>query len=129
MVKTLLKCKFLFSCLCDMLFISFQQDDKVDDSGPAACPSQSPSLSSPHPRSPPEEQPPGHKGKSKESPVRRRAPRALTGKHVRPGTGASPSTLRTLRQKLEERRRLRHEGLPGASLARWPPHHASARKE
>ncbi|CAL4195511.1 unnamed protein product [Meganyctiphanes norvegica] len=32
---------------------------------------------------------------------RKRAPRALTGKHVRPGTGASPTTLLTLRQKLQ----------------------------
>ncbi|XP_071540270.1 uncharacterized protein [Panulirus ornatus] len=39
--------------------------------------------------------------------ARKRAPRALTGKHVRPGTGASASTLLTLRQKLKERQKYR----------------------
>ena len=39
--------------------------------------------------------------------ARKRAPRALTGKHVRPGTGASTSTLITLRQKLQERQKYR----------------------
>lgn len=39
--------------------------------------------------------------------ARKRAPRALTGKHVRPGTGASASTLITLRQKLQERQKYR----------------------
>ncbi|KAG7160862.1 hypothetical protein Hamer_G007623 [Homarus americanus] len=39
--------------------------------------------------------------------ARKRAPRALTGKHVRPGTGASASTLLTLRQKLQERQKYR----------------------
>ncbi|XP_063858376.1 putative mediator of RNA polymerase II transcription subunit 26 [Scylla paramamosain] len=39
--------------------------------------------------------------------TRKRAPRALTGKHVRPGTGASASTLITLRQKLQERQKYR----------------------
>ncbi|PRD19946.1 UNVERIFIED_CONTAM: hypothetical protein NCL1_55981 [Trichonephila clavipes] len=38
-------------------------------------------------------------------PQRRRPCRALTGKHVRQGTGASLSTLLTLRQKIEERQR------------------------
>lgn len=38
---------------------------------------------------------------------RKRAPRALTGKHVKHGTGASPSTLLTLRQKIEQRQRIR----------------------
>ena len=38
---------------------------------------------------------------------KRRSPRALTGKHVRLGTGASQQTLNTLRQKLEERQRLK----------------------
>ncbi|RXG59386.1 hypothetical protein Avbf_12317 [Armadillidium vulgare] len=39
--------------------------------------------------------------------ARKRTSRALTGKHVRHGTGASLSTLRTLRQKLQERQRIR----------------------
>nr|XP_045609504.1 uncharacterized protein LOC123765099 [Procambarus clarkii] len=39
--------------------------------------------------------------------TRKRAPRALTGKHVRPGTGASASTLLTLRQKLQDRQKYR----------------------
>lgn len=39
--------------------------------------------------------------------ARKRTPRALTGKHVRPGTGASASTLITLRQKLQERQKYR----------------------
>ena len=38
---------------------------------------------------------------------RRRAPRALTGRHVRPGTGASPRTLEILRKKLLERLKLK----------------------
>lgn len=37
----------------------------------------------------------------------KRAPRAMTGRHVRTGTGASPSTLQTLRQKIEERQRIK----------------------
>ena len=37
----------------------------------------------------------------------RRAPRPLTGRHVRPGTGASPKTLLLLRQKVLERMRLK----------------------
>ncbi|XP_068206602.1 uncharacterized protein [Palaemon carinicauda] len=41
--------------------------------------------------------------------ARKRAPRALTGKHVRPGTGASATTLLTLRQKLEERQKYREQ--------------------
>ena len=39
--------------------------------------------------------------------VRRRAPRALTGRFVRPGTGASRETLAILRKKLLERLRLK----------------------
>ena len=35
----------------------------------------------------------------------KRAPRPLTGRHVRPGTGASPRTLLLLRQKVLERMR------------------------
>lgn len=38
---------------------------------------------------------------------KRRSPRALTGKHVRLGTGASPTTLHTLRLKIEERQKLK----------------------
>ena len=38
---------------------------------------------------------------------RRRAPRALTGRHVKPGTGASPRTLQILRKKLLERIKLK----------------------
>jgi hypothetical protein len=41
----------------------------------------------------------------------KRAPRAMTGRHVRTGTGASPSTLQTLRQKIEERQRLKAQQL------------------
>ena len=36
---------------------------------------------------------------------RKRPCRALTGKHVRQGTGASLSTLLTLRQKIQERQK------------------------
>lgn len=43
--------------------------------------------------------------------MRKRAPRALTGKHVKHGTGASPSTLLTLRHKIQERQRARQLGL------------------
>lgn len=43
--------------------------------------------------------------------MRKRAPRALTGKHVKHGTGASPATLLTLRQKIQERQRARQLGL------------------
>ena len=35
----------------------------------------------------------------------KRAPRPLTGRHVRPGTGANPRTLLLLRQKVLERMR------------------------
>ena len=35
----------------------------------------------------------------------KRAPRPLTGRHVRPGTGANPQTLLLLRQKVLERMR------------------------
>ncbi len=38
---------------------------------------------------------------------RRRAPRALTGRHVRSGTGASRATLEILRKKIVERMRLK----------------------
>lgn len=38
-------------------------------------------------------------------PDSRKAARVLTGKHVRQGTGASPATLLTLRQKIQERQR------------------------
>ena len=38
---------------------------------------------------------------------RRRAPRALTGRYVRSGTGASPATLEILRKKILERMRLK----------------------
>ena len=37
----------------------------------------------------------------------KRPPRPLTGRHVRPGTGASPRTLQLLRRKVLERMRLR----------------------
>lgn len=43
--------------------------------------------------------------------IRKRAPRALTGKHVKQGTGASPSTLLTLRQKIQERQKAKEMGL------------------
>lgn len=43
--------------------------------------------------------------------IRKRAPRALTGKHVKQGTGASPATLLTLRQKIQERQRAKELGL------------------
>ncbi|GAB6021286.1 hypothetical protein CHUAL_003905 [Chamberlinius hualienensis] len=39
---------------------------------------------------------------------RKRAPRALTGKHVKQGTGASPATLLTLRQKIEQKLNQQH---------------------
>ena len=39
--------------------------------------------------------------------IRRRAPRALTGRFVRPGTGASKETLAILRKKLLERLKLK----------------------
>ena len=38
---------------------------------------------------------------------RRRAPRALTGRYVRTGTGASPRVLQILRKKIEERLKLK----------------------
>jgi len=60
-------------------------------------------------------QPTGGNGNGK------RAPRAMTGRHVRTGTGASPSTLQTLRQKIEERQRLkaqqmRHDTILGSHM-------------
>ena len=39
----------------------------------------------------------------------KRAPRPLTGRHVRPGTGARPRTLLLLRQKVLERMERRKE--------------------
>ena len=39
----------------------------------------------------------------------KRAPRPLTGRHVRPGTGARPRTLLLLRQKVLERMRRKKE--------------------
>lgn len=41
---------------------------------------------------------------------KKRSPRALTGKHVRLGTGASPTTLHTLRLKIQERQRMKNSG-------------------
>ncbi|XP_032784160.2 uncharacterized protein LOC116921904 isoform X1 [Daphnia magna] len=38
---------------------------------------------------------------------KKRSPRALTGKHVKLGTGASPTTLNTLRLKIQERQRMK----------------------
>ena len=38
---------------------------------------------------------------------RRRAPRALTGRYVRSGTGASPATLEILRKKILDRMRMK----------------------
>lgn len=38
---------------------------------------------------------------------RRRAPRALTGRYVKSGPGASPRTLAILRKKIEERLKLK----------------------
>ena len=38
---------------------------------------------------------------------RKRAPRALTGRYVRSGTGASPATLEILRKKILERMQLK----------------------
>ncbi|XP_042876383.1 uncharacterized protein LOC122256023 [Penaeus japonicus] len=57
--------------------------------------------------------------------ARKRAPRALTGKHVRPGTGASATTLLTLRQKLEERQKFRE--VHGAVPTPQPPQRSKAR--
>ncbi|XP_043223112.1 atherin-like [Amphibalanus amphitrite] len=54
---------------------------------------------------------PGTSSSADEPPQRRRAPRTLTGKHVRQGQGASPETLRTLRRVLLEKARLRDLGL------------------
>lgn len=56
-------------------------------------------ISSPHLNS--LQGPPG----SPTLPDSRKAARVLTGKHVRQGTGASPATLLTLRQKIQERQR------------------------
>lgn len=44
---------------------------------------------------------------SEEMMPKKRAPRALTGRHVRPGTGASPKTLEILRKKVMDRIRLK----------------------
>ncbi|XP_057379696.1 uncharacterized protein LOC130702044 [Daphnia carinata] len=48
---------------------------------------------------------------------KKRSPRALTGKHVRLGTGASPTTLHTLRLKIQERQRMKlvKKSLPSGS--------------
>ena len=48
---------------------------------------------------------------------KKRSPRALTGKHVRLGTGASPTTLHTLRLKIQERQRMKlvKKSIPSAS--------------
>lgn len=54
----------------------------------------------------------GHNGS------RRRAPRTLTGKHVKQGQGASPDTLRTLKSLVLERTRLRALGLLPAPTVR-----------
>lgn len=42
---------------------------------------------------------------------KKRSPRALTGKHVRLGTGASPQTLNTLRLKILERKERKKLGV------------------
>jgi len=47
---------------------------------------------------------------------RKRISRPLTGRHVRHGTGASPSTLVTLRNMLKERQRLKESGLSGHKI-------------
>ena len=54
----------------------------------------------------------GHPDEGSLSPLandepRRRAPRALTGRYVRTGTGASPRVLQILRKKIEERLKLK----------------------
>ncbi|PSN47075.1 hypothetical protein C0J52_19318 [Blattella germanica] len=46
---------------------------------------------------------PGNPSPEDASEIRRRQARPLTGKHVRPGTGAKPSTLLTLRRKIQSR--------------------------
>ncbi len=46
-------------------------------------------------------------GSTGASEARKRAPRALTGRHVKSGPGASPRTLAILRKKIEERVRLK----------------------
>ena len=47
---------------------------------------------------------------------KKRSPRALTGKHVRLGTGASPTTLHTLRMKIQERQRMKmKKSIPSGS--------------
>ena len=54
----------------------------------------------------------GHHDEGSLSPLandepRRRAPRALTGRYVRTGTGASPRVLQILKKKIEERLKLK----------------------
>ena len=54
----------------------------------------------------------GHPDEGSLSPLandepRRRAPRALTGRYVRTGTGASPRVLQILKKKIEERLKLK----------------------
>lgn len=72
-------------------------------------PHHSPKMFSPHlhhtPGALPQHSPLSPSGGSEET--RRRAPRALTGRHVRSGTGASKSTLQILRQKILERIKLK----------------------
>ena len=73
-------------------------DSASSTSSPAGTPPNTPST-------------PGTPGTPEEPPQRRRAPRTLTGKHVRQGQGASPETLRTLRRVILEKARLRELGL------------------
>ncbi|KAG8194542.1 hypothetical protein JTE90_013290 [Oedothorax gibbosus] len=61
--------------------------------------------SSPGMRMPPPVSPPSGDEDSQLDGQRKRPCRALTGKHVRQGTGASISTLLTLRQKIQERQK------------------------
>ena len=50
---------------------------------------------------------PGSSSLSDQPEPRRRAPRALTGRHVRSGTGASPEVLAKLREKILQRKKLK----------------------
>ncbi|XP_022237997.1 uncharacterized protein LOC111085105 [Limulus polyphemus] len=49
--------------------------------------------------------------------VKKQPTRALTGKHVKYGTGASPSTLLTLRQKIQERQRAKELAVQGEVIS------------
>ncbi|XP_076373502.1 uncharacterized protein LOC143258444 [Tachypleus tridentatus] len=49
--------------------------------------------------------------------VKKQPTRALTGKHVKYGTGASPSTLLTLRQKIQERQRAKELAVLGEVIS------------